>query len=812
MSNDASATSRRADMPETSQAGGIASRLLRDRVLDAPPQPGLIGAIDRFKVHGVLGEGGMGVVLLACDPATDTNVAIKVLRPELARDAQIVRRFLAEARHMYKLDHGAILRVLEVSDRAAGPYYVMPYKERGSLARLISPGRPLDSDAALGVARNVAEALAHAHAQGLIHRDVKPHNILLDADGRAYLADFGLARTVFNDSLVEPGKEGRLGTVAYMSPAVARGQAEDTRCDIYSFGAVLYEMLTGEPPYSGQSREAILNAILAGPPTPILKRQNKAHAGLAAIAEGCMARELRDRHASMSDVVVDLERVKQEQRPLGPGGRAVARRNRGLVRIGGAALIALAVAGAAWRIAPLLFGPAATQRSGPEVPLPGVRVPSDPELARILAEWPESFADPLTDPACLSRAVLAYGTSAGEKAFSVAPGVGLETRGFLHSIAWWNTLVGTRYALTFEFRPEHQHNRMLVVLNGPGYGTSEFFGYQLLALEDKKRMAVRCGFNTYLSWIDLPPLSPRDWHSLAVVREDDCFRVWLNGRRLTECRGPSLPDDPLHRFVGLGSGAMGGALSPITNQLRNLVIRMPREELVRLGNLPVARPFDLPQSKLASTAGEIDYQHDFADDFVNGRSIQDLHDVEVYHGLEGVLLSAQGLELNGDVFLRFHHDLPRECIAEFDWRFLPAPAGVAPTFIRIGQDRGYGAKKIDFEGFMVGAPNQAGDDLITWAVTRGTFWGDRDFDDHQRSLADSSPSYCSARGRDYTIRIEIIAGSIRVFVNGSLSTQSGIPAEYARLDPIRLAISTFHEPRKVLRAVRIWRPAPAAAP
>lgn len=295
--------------------------LLKTGALMPPVRPGLGANLDRYEVLGELGRGGMGVVLLARDPRNGERVAVKMLKPELANQSTLISRFLVEARHMRHLSHHRILPVLEVSDRAEGPYFVVPYMERGSVATLIRRGEPLDYEMTLGIARDIAEALAFAHRKGIIHRDLKPANVLVDGEGHAYLADFGLLRTVFNDSFVDVRKSQREGTAAYMSPAVAAGQGEDTRCDIYSFGAMLYELLTGEPPYTGDTHEAIIAQILSGPPAPISKRNPKAPTGLVRIAEAAMARELRDRYATMTDVLADLDRLAAGQTPLGPHGK-----------------------------------------------------------------------------------------------------------------------------------------------------------------------------------------------------------------------------------------------------------------------------------------------------------------------------------------------------------------------------------------------------------------------------------------------------------------------------------------------------------
>jgi hypothetical protein len=297
------------------------SRLLQTGMMQPPQTPGALGTIGKYQVVRILGEGGMGQVLLARDPVTDSLVAIKIIKPEYVQRDWAVHRFLSEARHIFNMAHPSIIRVLEVSDRPEGPYFVMPFMAGGSLAQKIKPGESLPPDSLVAIARRVAEALHYAHSRGVLHRDLKPSNILLDADGHACLCDFGLLRTVFNDSIVDVTQPQIEGTVPYMSPAVAAGQAEDTRGDIYSFGCLLYEMLTGQPPYQGPTVDSVLRQILAGPPQPIRQVNPNASAHLAAIAEGAMARELRDRYADMSDVISDLERVSQKKAPVGPSGR-----------------------------------------------------------------------------------------------------------------------------------------------------------------------------------------------------------------------------------------------------------------------------------------------------------------------------------------------------------------------------------------------------------------------------------------------------------------------------------------------------------
>ncbi|MFM1941209.1 MAG: hypothetical protein RI897_191 [Verrucomicrobiota bacterium] len=293
--------------------------------LNPPSVLGALGSLDHFEVREILGVGGMGVVFKATEGKDGAPVAIKLLRPELAGDAISIRRFLQEARQMQQLQHPGIVPVLEVEDEAPGPYFVMPWFEEGSLSRRLDGGQSMGEAEVLRIGIELAGAIAYAHSSGLIHRDIKPGNVLVGEGGRVLLTDFGLSRAFTADGSGEVQIGKRYGTAPYMSPAVAAGEAEDTRADIYSFGALLYELLTGRPPYEGGSTQEVLDRILAGPPVPVREVNPRVNPAMAAVVECAMARALRDRYASMSDLLEDLERVAAGKRPeaLGrPGGAA----------------------------------------------------------------------------------------------------------------------------------------------------------------------------------------------------------------------------------------------------------------------------------------------------------------------------------------------------------------------------------------------------------------------------------------------------------------------------------------------------------
>ena len=220
----------------------------------------------RYLVQRELGAGGMAVVYLADDPRHGRPVAVKVMRSELAA-ALGPERFLREIRIAARLRHPHIVPLYDSGEADGLLYYVMPYVEGESLRDRLRRERQLPVDEALGIAREVADALAHAHEHELIHRDIKPENILLEG-GHALVADFGIARAVGSAATTQVTTATGLaiGTPAYMSPEQALGDAAvDARSDVYALGCVLYEMLVGEPPYTGPTPQAIVARQLAEP-------------------------------------------------------------------------------------------------------------------------------------------------------------------------------------------------------------------------------------------------------------------------------------------------------------------------------------------------------------------------------------------------------------------------------------------------------------------------------------------------------------------------------------------------------------------
>jgi tetratricopeptide (TPR) repeat protein len=289
----------------------------------APPPDPLIGStFGRYRIEARLGAGGMGVVYRAQDARLQRAVALKVLAPHLASEPDARRRFLTEARAAASLDHPNICTVYETGEAESGvPYIAMAYCEGETLRARVARGRVPPADA-VGLALGMARGLAAAHGRGVVHRDVKPANVMIGPDGLVKLVDFGLARLV-DTTLTAPALA--RGTFAYMAPELLRGQGADARSDLWSLGVVLYEMLTGTRPFRADSDAALLYAIAHQRPEPIGEVQKDVPAALAEVIHRLLQDDPALRYPSARDVARDLERlagVSPTPTPVpGPMGR-----------------------------------------------------------------------------------------------------------------------------------------------------------------------------------------------------------------------------------------------------------------------------------------------------------------------------------------------------------------------------------------------------------------------------------------------------------------------------------------------------------
>lgn len=265
--------------------------LLLDRVRAA--------TADEYIIEGELGRGGMAAVFLGRDIALHRRVAIKVMLPDLAGVAGSEDRFVVEARTAAQLDHPGIVTIYAVKQRAGLTFIVMKYIEGWTLDRVLAAQGALDSGVVGTIGSHVAEALHFAHSQGVVHRDVKPSNIIIDTHGRPVVADFGIAKVSTAPSLTMAGAT--IGTPGYMSPEQCRGLPVTPASDQYSLGVVLYELITGRPPFSGSLFE-LLKAHISEVPPPILDVKPEVDPALEAIITIMLAKNETERFPSLRDV------------------------------------------------------------------------------------------------------------------------------------------------------------------------------------------------------------------------------------------------------------------------------------------------------------------------------------------------------------------------------------------------------------------------------------------------------------------------------------------------------------------------------
>jgi serine/threonine-protein kinase len=265
----------------------------------------MIGSIvSHYQIEEEIGRGGMGVVYRARDVRLDRAVALKFLSGGITNDPEACERFEREARTAAQTEHPNVCGIYDIGETEDGRRFIaMPFYEGSSLATLISAG-PMDPKEALSIARQVASGLASVHAHGIIHRDVKPGNIIIGDDGCPRVVDFGIAKVAGSHTMTFDGST--LGTFAYMSPEQIRGEAPDPRTDVWSLGAVLYEMLTGRRPFAGDYPEAMMYAVLNEKPALPSETSPALPDGMEAIVLRCLEKDRSERYSSMAELEGDL--------------------------------------------------------------------------------------------------------------------------------------------------------------------------------------------------------------------------------------------------------------------------------------------------------------------------------------------------------------------------------------------------------------------------------------------------------------------------------------------------------------------------
>ena len=279
--------------------------------------------IPGYQLLGLLGKGAMAKVYKAKQISLDRTVAVKVLPKRMSENPEFVERFYKEGRAAARLSHNNIVQAIDVASTPDDiHYFVMEYVEGKTLYDLMQPppvgeGRVFSEQEALDITIQIAEALAHAHRRGLIHRDVKPKNILLTAAGIAKLTDLGLAREKDDKAAAESEAGKAYGTPYYISPEQIRGEVDiDFRADLYSLGATMYHLVTGQPPFDGDTPSAVMHKHLKQPLVPPDHLNTQLSAGIGEIIEVAMAKTRDDRYASTEDMLEDLRCVRKGEPPI----------------------------------------------------------------------------------------------------------------------------------------------------------------------------------------------------------------------------------------------------------------------------------------------------------------------------------------------------------------------------------------------------------------------------------------------------------------------------------------------------------------
>jgi eukaryotic-like serine/threonine-protein kinase len=261
----------------------------------------------RYRLESKLGSGGMSTVYLALDEVLDRPVAIKLLHREISEEEDQLERFRREARAAARLSHPNLVGVIDAGEDDGRPYIVFEYIEGRTLKRRIQEEGRLPVDEAVAYAIEIGRGLTAAHARKLVHRDVKPQNVLIDPDGRAKVTDFGIARSLESKGLTATGRV--VGTTDYVSPEQAMGEEVDERSDAYSLGVVLYEMLTGEVPFRAETQVGVAMKHVNEPMPDVQARRPEVSAAVAAVVDRATTKDPRDRYGTVAEMVRDLEQT-----------------------------------------------------------------------------------------------------------------------------------------------------------------------------------------------------------------------------------------------------------------------------------------------------------------------------------------------------------------------------------------------------------------------------------------------------------------------------------------------------------------------
>ncbi len=272
----------------------------------------MIGKVldNRYELVEFVGKGGMALVYRAVDRRTGHSVAVKVLRPEFSKDEEFLSRFDREAVAASKMSHHNIVNLLDVGQEGDMRYLVMEYVSGRTLKEVIQQNGQLPADLSAQIAIRILSALQHAHKNGIIHRDIKPQNILVDSEGHVKVSDFGIARVTGADTITTD--DSVMGSVYYFSPEQANGKNVTFSSDLYSVGVVLYEMLTGQPPFDGETPVAVAMQHINGKARPIGEIRPDVPPAIVRVVEKAMEKKPEMRYQSALEMAQDLHRALQE--------------------------------------------------------------------------------------------------------------------------------------------------------------------------------------------------------------------------------------------------------------------------------------------------------------------------------------------------------------------------------------------------------------------------------------------------------------------------------------------------------------------
>jgi eukaryotic-like serine/threonine-protein kinase len=278
----------------------------------------------RYRLESKLGSGGMSTVYLALDEVLDRPVAVKLLHREISDEEDQLERFRREARAAARLSHPNLVGVIDAGEDDGRPYIVFEYIDGRTLKRQIQEEGPLQVDEAVAYAIEIGRGLTAAHARKLVHRDVKPQNVLIDPDGRAKVTDFGIARSLEQKGMTATGRV--LGTTDYVSPEQAMGEDVDERSDVYSLGVVLYEMLTGDVPFQAETQVGVAMKHVNEPMPDVQVKRPEVSAVVASVVDRATTKDPRDRYSTVAEMVRDLEQTLEVEaaRRGGTSGEATS--------------------------------------------------------------------------------------------------------------------------------------------------------------------------------------------------------------------------------------------------------------------------------------------------------------------------------------------------------------------------------------------------------------------------------------------------------------------------------------------------------